>query len=153
MSRRGFSMIEVMVVLSITLIIVAIAIPNILEMQKKAKRAELPVNIAGIRTAETAYNLSFDEHLELPLMPRADDALDKNAVPWDTAEPSWRKIGFVPDGLVRGNYQVGLSQVDHPDDLFLITARCDVDDDNALAEYTASDDRAAVITEIRALLY
>ncbi len=153
MTRRGFSMVELMIVVAITGILAAIAVPNVLEMQKKAKRAELPVNVSGIRMAEVSYNNTFDEPIELPLTPRVDDALDKDAVPWDMTEPAWLRVGYVPDGLVRGNYQVGLSSVDHPDDLFLITARCDVDDDDALAEYTATDERGVEITEIRTLLY
>lgn len=151
--RRGFSMVELMIVVAITAILAAIAFTKVQELQLKAKRAELPMNVSGIRTAELAYDASFDEFLELGLSPRTDDALDKNAVAWDATDASWKSIGWEPDGLVRGNYQVGTSLADHPDTPFMVTARSDLDGDDALCEYTATSLRTAEITEVRRLLY
>ncbi len=151
--RRGFSLVELAIVIAITGILAAIAVPNLLEMQLKAKRAELPVNVTAIKQAEVSYDATFDEYLELPINPREDDRLDKFAVAWDAAEEHWLRAGFAPDGLVRGNYQVGLSSADHPGEPFLVTGRTDVDGDDALAEYTATDGQNAVQTPARARLY
>ncbi len=151
--RGGFSMVELMIVVAITAILAAIASWKMRELQLKAKRAELPLNANGIRTAEVAYDASFDTYLELSLSPRDDASLDKDAVPWNPTSADWANIGWSPDGLVRGNYQVGTSLVDHPEDPFMITARSDLDGDDALCEYTATLVRTPSITEIRRLLY
>jgi prepilin-type N-terminal cleavage/methylation domain-containing protein len=153
LDRRGVSMIELAIVVAITGILAAIAITKLREMQLKAKRAELPVNVNGIKQALIAYDAANDDYLELSLNPRTDSALDGNAVAWLTTDANWESLGWSPDGLVRGNYQAGLSQVDHPGDPFMITARCDVDNDDALSEYTATERMNARLTDARAYLY
>lgn len=150
--RAGFSLVELMIVVAIIGILAAIAVPSFIDMQLKAKRAELPGVVDGIKTAEMAYDAAYDEFVELPLQPRGDDALDKDAVPW-TTDNAWQAIGWSPDGDVRGNYQVGLSAIDHPGVEFLATGRADVDGDDALSEYTATEAQNAKITELRQFLY
>lgn len=152
-ARVGFSLVELMIVVAVIGILAAIAVPSFVEMQLKAKRAELPGITDSLKMAETAYDASFDEYIELPLHPRIDDALDKVAVPWITTDPNWNSVGWKPDGLVRGNYQVGLSMIDHPGVAFLVTARSDLDDDDALCEYTATENQNAEITALREFLF
>ena len=52
MNRKGFTLIELMIVVAIIGILAAIAIPSFLAMQLRAKRSELPTNLDAIRTAE-----------------------------------------------------------------------------------------------------
>ncbi len=151
--KAGFSLVELMIVVAIIGILAAIAVPSFMDMQLKAKRAELPGAVDGIKTAQLSYDASFDTYLELSLQPRVDADLDKNAVPWNLTAADWRSAGWAPDGALRGNYQVGLSPIDHPEHAILITARADLDGDDALSEYTASESYNATITEVRKLLY
>ncbi|MFZ5480332.1 MAG: type IV pilin protein [Myxococcota bacterium] len=138
-----------MITVAIIGVLAAIAVPQFTEMQLKAKRAELPGNVDGIRTSEIIYDATFDTFLELPVMPRDDASLDKKMIPWVVSDPNWDLVGWEPDGEVRGNYMVTLLSPIK----FSVVGRSDCDDDDALAEYTASENTTATITEIRSKLY
>jgi len=53
--KKGFTLIELMIVVAIIGILAAIAIPNFLKFQSKSKQSEAKGNLKGIYTAETAY--------------------------------------------------------------------------------------------------
>ena len=75
-------------------ILAAIAIPNFVEMQLRAKRAELPANVEGIRTAELAAYAASGAYIAVPeLAPRPLDELDKLQVDWVEATASTRSGG------------------------------------------------------------
>ena len=54
-NRKGFTLIELMIVVAIIGILAAIAIPNFLRFQAKSKQSEAKTNLGGIFTAETSY--------------------------------------------------------------------------------------------------
>ena len=54
-SKKGFTLIELMIVVAIIGILAAIAIPNFLRFQAKSKQSEAKTNLGGIFTAETSY--------------------------------------------------------------------------------------------------
>jgi type IV pilus assembly protein PilA len=54
-SRKGFTLIELMIVVAIIGILAAIAIPNFLRFQAKSRQSEAKTNLGGIFTAQTAY--------------------------------------------------------------------------------------------------
>ena len=58
-SNKGFTLIELMIVVAIIGILAAIAIPNFLRFQLKSKSSEGKVNLAAIRTAEESYLAEF----------------------------------------------------------------------------------------------
>ena len=58
-SKKGFTLIELMIVVAIIGILAAIAIPNFLRFQAKSKQSEAKTNLGGIFTAMTSY---FSEH-------------------------------------------------------------------------------------------
>jgi len=55
MKRKGFTLIELMIVVAIIGILAAIAIPNFLRFQARAKQSEAKQNLGAIFTAYTAY--------------------------------------------------------------------------------------------------
>ncbi|HTS11795.1 MAG TPA: prepilin-type N-terminal cleavage/methylation domain-containing protein [Candidatus Limnocylindrales bacterium] len=58
-SSRGFSLIELLIVVAIILIIVAIAIPNLLRSRIAANEAAAVENIRTITTAAVVYNTTY----------------------------------------------------------------------------------------------
>jgi type IV pilus assembly protein PilA len=54
-SKKGFTLIELMIVVAIIGILAAIAIPNFLKFQAKSKMSEAKTNLGAIYTGEIAY--------------------------------------------------------------------------------------------------
>lgn len=56
---RGFSLIELLIVVAVILVIAAIAIPNFLRSKMRANEAAAVQNLRNITTAEVVYNTSY----------------------------------------------------------------------------------------------
>jgi len=132
MNRKGFTLIELMIVVAIIGILAAIAIPNFLAMQLRAKRAELPSNLDAIRTAEKAYQAEWDEFTNCAAAPATPSGRSQTVF----TSNSFDLLGWQADGLVRGSYTVGSATTgSFAADNFTATARADVDGDSANSEY------------------
>lgn len=62
--ERGFSLIELMMVIAIIGVLSAIALPYFAAVQSKSKRTELTLNMAGIFTAEVAYYTTANDWIQ-----------------------------------------------------------------------------------------
>ena len=129
----GFTLIELMIVVAIIGILAAIAVPNFLTMQLRAKRSEVPLNLAGIQTAEQAYFHEYGEYKAAAVLPRADGALDTQKTLWPASAAGFDDIGWSPDSSVYGNYLVAGVSAAPP--AFVATGKCDVDNDDQLSVY------------------
>ena len=103
---KGFSLIELMIVVAIIAILAAIAIPNFLKFSMKAKTSEATTNIAAIRTSEESYRSENDVYLACGPSGVGDDATPDVFAP-DLA--GFGMIGFAPSGNVRYQYTVAVS--------------------------------------------
>ena len=86
LQRRGFTLIELMIVVAIIGILAAIAIPNFIRFQARAKQSEAKGNLKAIFTAERSYFQEKDKYTS-----------------------SFTTIGFSPERNNRYAYQVGNS--------------------------------------------
>jgi|SRR5271165_1120881 len=60
-NQKGFSLIELLIVVAIILIIAAIAIPNLLQARASANEASAVASLRTINTAEISYNSDFPD--------------------------------------------------------------------------------------------
>jgi type IV pilus assembly protein PilA len=113
-------------------ILAAIAIPNFVEQQYRAKRAEVPSNVKGIKTAQIAYDAAFDTYIEVSSY-KPSSSVGEAQRSW-VSGTDFDTLGWMPDGKVRGAYKVTSSSSTD----FRVTGICDVDGDGIRASFTAT---------------
>jgi type II secretion system protein G len=81
--HKGFTLIELLIVIAIILILIAIALPNFLEAQVRAKITRVKSELRTLNTAMQSYYLDFkiypSEH------ERDDDSRSHNGLAWLTS--------------------------------------------------------------------
>lgn len=113
---RGFTLIELMIVVAIIGILAAIAIPNFVKFQARSKQSEVKSNLKAIYTAERSY---FQEK--------------------DNYSSCIRKFGFSPERGNRYHYKVNATRTTNE-------ASCTTDEARAdAAGVTASTDGAVLV--------
>ncbi|MBJ22940.1 MAG: prepilin-type N-terminal cleavage/methylation domain-containing protein [bacterium] len=130
-SNKGFTLIELMIVVAIIGILAAIAIPNFLRFQLKSKSSEGKVNIAAIRTAEESYIAEFGNYVGAAISPAA--AWPRTAkIPFvdvGAAGANFDTLGWAPEGQVFFSY--GVNYASATPDAYTISATADIDGDSA----------------------
>jgi len=124
-------------VLMIVGILAAIAIPNFLAMQLRAKRAEAPANLAGIRVAMLSAAGSGQPFAARPSCPAT--APGRSQVAWQgPCTGAWADLWEAPVA-VRCQYRVDLA--DGGQD-FVAVATCDIDGDGTASVYVTNKELA-----------
>ncbi|WP_447984520.1 type IV pilin protein [Nitrospira sp. Nam74] len=121
-SNKGFTLIELMIVVAIIGILAAIAIPNFLQYQMKSRQAEAKTNLQAIRTSEIAFQAERGCYLGISAEGPTVAASTKTvSLPWPgnaavgatnfcvtggTFLGNFRDIGFVATGNTFYRYAV-----------------------------------------------
>jgi type IV pilus assembly protein PilA len=149
--RGGFTLIELMIVVAIIGILAAIAIPNFMRFQLKAKAGEGKTNLAAIRTAEESYMAEFGTYVGASAHPTSVPGAMK--VAWGSVgSVGFATIGWAPEGAVYYQYAVSIDTTNGTD--FLAEAASDIDGNSTPNEWAyvkpvpgaTSSVAAAVIT-------
>jgi len=148
--KKGFTLIELMIVVAIIGILAAIAIPNFLRFQAKSKQSEAKGNLGGIFTAEVAYQGEknfFGNFSEIAWAP--------------TGTPRytyWSGAGVAPTtNMVAGGGSTAtdnagfagnaiITTPSRSDNTFLITAVGNIDTDATMDEWTMTQLRILAVT-------
>jgi prepilin-type N-terminal cleavage/methylation domain len=94
---KGFTLIELMIVVVIIGILAALAIPNFLRYQAKSKQSEAKTNLGAIYVSETAYFGENDTYAELDSLEWAPEG--KTRYTYD-ASPSATSFTAGADGNI-----------------------------------------------------
>ena len=132
--RRGFTLIEMMIVVAIIALLATIAIPNYVNFQLRAKTSEAKANLGAIRTCQEAYKAEYDVYLTCGSNPSAVPQGTKAT--WSTTASGWDAVGFEPKGEVRYQYAVA---VPSGGQTFTATAIGDLNGDTVTATYTMAE--------------
>ncbi len=137
--RKGFTLIELMIVVAIIGILAAIAIPSFLAMQLRAKRSELPTNIDAIRTSEKAYHAEWDVYTTCAATPTSAPGRQPTEFAGGGLT-QFQNLGWVADGRVRGSYSVdnAASGAAIDGDNFQSHGEADIDGDSTASHYRAT---------------
>ena len=142
-SNKGFTLIELMIVVAIIGILAAIAIPNFLRFQLRSKTSEGKVNIAAIRTAEESYVAEFGSYVLAATSPAANGGSQKQVFSdVGAAGANFSTIGWAPEGNVFFNYSVNIAGLAYTADA---TADIDSNGTNQIWGYVHPDPSAAVV--------
>jgi type IV pilus assembly protein PilA len=151
--KKGFTLIELMIVVAIIGILAAIAIPNFLRFQAKSKQSEAKGNLGGIFTAEIAWQGEhnfFGNFAQIAWAPTGTTRytyvsgagtgtnMAAFTTPLGTASDNQ---GFLPP------YTPPVTTAVRTDNTFLIAAAGQVDTDATLDEWTMTELRILTNTQ------
>ena len=108
--QKGFTLIELMIVVAIIGILAAIAIPNFLRFQLRARSSEGKTNIAAIRTAQESYQAEFGNYVSTNGAAPTAASVSSVKQPM-ISNAGFTDLGWAPEGEVYFSYQTTIVPV------------------------------------------
>ena len=110
--EKGFTLIELMIVVAILGILAAIAIPNFMRFQAKSRQSEAKTNLGAIGTTAESYRTEFDSYTLQPDGVTLVAFNDLGWAPQGTARYAYGYNGDVIDTTVAGGFDPESTAVD-----------------------------------------
>ena len=149
-SKKGFTLIELMIVVAIIGILAAIAIPNFLTFRLKAKTSEAKSNLGAIRTVEEAYKAEEDQYYPSGgTIARYPGACTTTKQTWTGSATAFSALGFEPAGQVY--YDYGISSCTAI--TFQADAYGDLDGDDVEAHFYCNQSGSDIINDTAKNIY
>ena len=134
-SRAGIGRTEIGIGVAIVLVAAIIVVPLLGGTSAESRRAEVPLNVDGIRTAEIEHHKAFKEYRSAKPAPRAPAALGASGIAWgDPAD--FVDLGWEPENTeeVWGSYSVQANKTG-----FTVQGQIDADGDGRRAVFSATE--------------
>ncbi len=132
--KKGFTLIELMIVVAIIGILAAIAIPQFLRFQAKSKQSEARTILSGIYTAETAY------FAEQNTFRAAKSSPANTSSPEELAGSDFTHIGYVPASFPK-YYKDFWASINTTGNKFSAYASGNIDTDATIDKWSIKDDQ------------
>ncbi|MBW2495714.1 MAG: prepilin-type N-terminal cleavage/methylation domain-containing protein [Deltaproteobacteria bacterium] len=103
---KGFTLIELMIVVAIIGVLAAIAVPSFRNYQLTSKRAEAFANLSSLGKAQKAYFAEFNDYVPVAAEPSFTSGTPPTTVKRDMSplNAAFSDVGWVPDGDVFFDY-------------------------------------------------
>lgn len=103
---RGFTLVELMIVVAIIGVLASVAIPSYLNYQLTAKRSEAYANLASLGKAQKAYFAEFNDYVAVAAEPSFTLGQVPTTVVRDSSpvNAAFATVGWVPEGDVFFDY-------------------------------------------------
>lgn len=137
-----------MVAVAIVGVLAGIAIPEYHQTVLRSRRMEMAVQLDGVIAAESAYRAEWASFTSCGLAPAQLPGRTPVAFPSAAdGAADWALMGWIPDGLVRGQYEAIAVAVQGELTRFSAVGYMDLDEDGNLASYRATESvRPALVT-------
>ncbi len=135
---RGFTLVELMIVVAIIGVLASIAIPSFVNYQLTSKRAEAFANLSSLAKAQKSYFAEFNTFIDVLSEPLGGLGVPPTTVKRDKTpiDAAFAQVGWTPDGDVFFDYDTTTPDTGSGcvcDGCFTAAAYGDLDGDNNLS--------------------
>ena len=134
---RGFTLIELMIVVAIIGVLAAVAIPSFVNYQLTSERAEAYANLSALAKAQKSYYAEFNQFIGVPAEPSSTEGPPTSTKRLKTnIDTAFRTVGWAPDGNVFFDYDTSTplaTACTCVDGCFTATAYGDLDGDGTIS--------------------